>query len=92
MNDLEAFGGIVLGVLISIVLPPLSHYVKSMFKPTAAGIDLKPYLALGFFSLATGLLVLVVYRLAHPDGKISFYLAVAAGYGWEATLEKLAIS
>jgi len=92
VGDVTAFGAIALGVAISVVLPPLAQFVKSQFKPTAAAIDLRNYLALGAFSLIVALLALVAYRIGHPDGEINFYLAVAIGYTWEATVEKIAIS
>jgi hypothetical protein len=92
MGDLSAFFGIALGVVISVVLPPLSAYVKKMFRPTAASIDLQKYLVLGIFSLVVALLVLAGYRLTNPSTTINFYLAIVIGYTWESTVEKIVSS
>lgn len=79
------------GVLISVILPVLSAYVRSVFKPTAAGVDFKKYGALLLFSALTSLLVLAAFRVAQPDQQILWYAALLAGYGWEATLEKIIV-
>jgi len=76
------------GVLISVVLPPLAQAVKKSFRPTAGAVDFGRYALLALFSLVTGIIVLAVYRAAHPNGLITWPAALLAGYGWEATLEK----
>lgn len=90
-DDVVAYLEIALGVAIAIVLPPLRAFVVQKFKPDAAGgVDLSKYAALLAFSLVTGLVVYVVYRQAQPAGEISFVAALAAGFTWEAFLEKVA--
>lgn len=79
-----------LGVVISILLPVLAAAVRSQFGSSTAGIvDLKKYLLLGAFSGLTAILLLAVYRQAKPDESITVYAALLAGYGWQATLEKI---
>ena len=80
---------ICVGVVISVLLPVLSAAVRSMFGATAAIVDFKKYAVLAAFSALTALLVLAVYRGTKPDEDITFYAALLAGYGWEATVEKL---
>lgn len=77
------------GVAISVVLPLVSAYVRSVFSPTAAGIELKKYGAMLLFSALTSILVLAVFRATKPDEQILWYAALLGGYGWEATLEKV---
>ena len=80
---------ICIGVLVSVVLPPLTAYVRSVFQPTAASIHFKKYGALLLFSALTSALVLAFFRAARPDDEIAWYAALLAGYAWEATLEKI---
>jgi hypothetical protein len=78
------------GVAISVVLPILSVLVKANFgKASAADHDFGKYLALAAFCAVTAVLVLAIYRSVKPDDEILWYAALLAGYGWEATLEKV---
>lgn len=87
-----AFGLICAGVVISVVLPPLSTYVRSQFgSTTAPAINFKKYGALLAFSLITALLVLAGYRAMNPNTSITWYAALLAGYTWDATLQKIGL-
>ena len=85
------------GVLVSVLLPPLSIYVRALFpqrQTPAAGLAavpswiaaLKPYALLGLFSLITALMVLA----ALGDKVATWREAIIAGYAWDSTLQKLA--
>jgi len=39
--------------------------------------------------MITALIILAVYRSSNPDTDISFYAALAMGFGWEASIEKV---
>jgi hypothetical protein len=91
-SDLKAYLGISAGVCIAVVYPVLKGYVLSQFPPTAApGLPpwVKKYGALFLFSLLTAAIIFAVYRNQNPDTKISFLGALALGFGWEATIEKV---
>lgn len=78
------------GVLIAVIFPALSSFVKSAFgaTTTAGAIDLKKYGALFAFCAITAILVLAVYRQTDADGELTFFAALLGGYAWEATIEK----
>ena len=82
------------GVVISVVLPILSKYVKSIFGGAAATEPLyervwrfaKPYLALAVFSIIVAAIV-----VAFLDEEINtLQAALLAGYVSDATLQKIA--
>jgi len=92
MNDIQAYGGVSLGVLVAVIYPVLKGYVTKEFQPTLApGLPpwLKKYGALALFCFVTALIVLGVYRSTSPDSEITFWAALALGFGWEASVEKL---
>lgn len=86
-DNVIVFVYIAAGVLVGVVLPLLSKYVKEHF--SASAIDFKPYALLLAFSLVLGAVILAALRQASPDTTIEWYAAFLAGYGGEATLEKL---
>lgn len=86
-DNAKSYMWIAVGVLIGVLLPVLSSYVKNHFK--AGSIDFTPYLLLLLFSLLLGLLILAGLRSQDPDKVITWFTALLAGYGGEATLEKL---
>lgn len=88
---MEDFLWMALGVVIAIVLPALTRFVKSTFGVTAAGAPtwVAQYAALGAFALVTALLLLAGYKAANPDTELSWFTALLAGFGWESGLEKL---
>ena len=82
---------IALGIVISVLLPILRQFFP---KPTgaAAAADAvsrwqaaKPYLALGFGSLLTSLLILAFAG----DSLSTWKAALLAGYAWDSTLQKI---
>jgi predicted lysophospholipase L1 biosynthesis ABC-type transport system permease subunit len=92
MNDVVAFVGIALGVIIAVIYPVLRGYIKKEFPDTAApGLPpwVRKYAALFAFSLLTAFIILGVYRNSNPDKEITFWAALAMGFGWEASIEKI---
>lgn len=96
--DLWKYGFCILGIVISVLLPPLWAFVKSSFAPPppagAKGLGaivmsfwtlLLPYLALGAASALTSILVIAI---AGPKIETAA-AAVLAGYAWDSTLQKL---
>ncbi len=87
----------ILGIVISVVLPPLWAFVRIKFAPpTTATKDfgatvvtiwtlLFPYVALGIASTLTAVIVIAVAG----DKITSATGAVLAGYAWDSTLQKL---
>ena len=83
----------VLGIVISVVLPPLWAVVRQRFpdqaqsKGMAADIwDIsKPYVALGAASALTALLLVAFLG----DSLVDPRAAILAGYAWDSTLQKL---
>lgn len=84
----------VLGILISIVLPIL----RALLPRPAPGdadstrslvsefwVQARPYLAVGLFSLLTGLLIVALTWETLADWRA----ALLAGYAWDSTLQKL---
>lgn len=79
---------VVLGVVISVVLPVLRKQLPPTFVPLLANsVPAKVYLAVGLFSLITAFL-LVAY--AGQDASTwAWYTAVIAGFAWDSTLQKI---
>jgi len=88
------------GVITSIVLPPLSLFVRTYFQkmtPATAAVTppqwltaLKPYALLGLFSAITGLMIIAAVGDTIKDWH--WHHALIAGYAWDSTLQKLAKS
>lgn len=92
MSFWAAYGSVVLGVIISVVLPLLRAYLP---KPPAlldqqAQAQTQPsvYLIVGGFSILTGFLVIAVSGNAISGW--TFQVALLAGYAWDSTLQKVA--
>ncbi|RYE09504.1 MAG: hypothetical protein EOP22_08540 [Hyphomicrobiales bacterium] len=92
--DFGIYGWCVLGIVISVVLPPLWAVVQQRFPangatPKGLAADIwyltKPYLALGAASALTALLLLAVLG----DNLVDPRAAILAGYAWDSTLQKL---
>lgn len=95
-ENLWKFEFCILGIVISVVLPPLWAFVKNKFAPAQPGQKgfgaaatiwtlFQPYLALGAASALTSILVIAV-----AGDKITTAMgAVLAGYAWDSTLQKL---
>jgi hypothetical protein len=97
-SDLWKYGFCIVGIVISVLLPPLWAFVKSKFQPPPPGgakgfgvavatfwTLLLPYLALGAASALTSVIIIAV---AGPKIE-STAAALLAGYAWDSTLQKL---
>ena len=86
------YGFVVLGIVMSIVLPLLRHLLpqssstKAVLPPWWERV--KPYLVVGAFSISVALLVLAFGGEA--AAKWSWQTAVLSGYAWDSTLQKIA--
>ena len=95
MSDTQAWLAIALGVFVAVLYPILYRYIRKEFPVTAGLVPpwvnqvSKKYGGLFVFSLMTAFIVLGLYRSAHPDTHLGFWTAVAMGFGFEATVEKL---
>ena len=91
--DVTIYLWCVVGIVISVVLPPLWAVVRQHFpdpalsKGMAADIwDIaRPYLALGAASALTALLLVAFLG----DSLVDPRAAILAGYAWDSTLQKL---
>lgn len=92
--DLGIYGRCVLGIVISVVLPPLWAVVRQRFPadgatPKGLAADIwditRPYLALGAASALTALLLVAFLG----DNLVDPRAAILAGYAWDSTLQKL---
>jgi hypothetical protein len=97
-DNLWKYGFCILGIIISVLLPPLWAFVKSKFQPPpqagtkgfgAAVMTIwtlfLPYLGLGLASTLTSIILIAVVG----DKITSAAGAVLAGYAWDSTLQKL---
>lgn len=95
---LQIYGWVVLGIVISVLLPILWRAVWRYFpKPATAGpasykgatVSLgrivKPYVVLGVASAVTAILIVAFLGAELTD----FRAALLAGYAWDSTLQKL---
>jgi hypothetical protein len=77
---------VVIGVLISVILPIL----RALLPTTQSGNGEKPawkrYLAVGIFSLLTSIIVLAFAKDQPKDWQ--WYDAVLAGFAWDSLLQK----
>jgi len=97
MHDILAYVWIVAGVVASFFLPALIAAAKRVWpssgvEASSAGAvwkAMKPYLVVCALGAIAALVLLAVYRSAHPHGTIAWYTAFLAGFGWQAALEKL---
>jgi hypothetical protein len=91
MNDATMYGWVSLGVLIAVIFPVLSGFIRKEFPPTAAvGLPpwLKKYGALLIFSLVAALICLAIWKAGNPDKGIEWFTAFLLGFAWESTIEK----
>ena len=93
MNDFIVFLWIVVGVLLSVIVPVAVRTLRP--KTEAEGLadnsffnTLKPYLKYGFASVVVGFLTLVVVK--YTGGQFSSWpQALMAGYLWDSTIQKI---
>jgi len=84
--DFELYLYVVIGIIISIVLP----IIKAMLPKQGTMNEnywplVKPYVVIGIFSLLTG--VLIVAFLG--DALDGWQIAIISGYAWDSTLQKV---
>jgi hypothetical protein len=91
MSDLAAYMYIVLGVLVAVLLPVLSAYIRAEF-PSIEGVGLPPwlkrYLLLFVFSLIVAVVSLALWESQNPTTELHWFTAFLIGFGWESALEK----
>lgn len=92
MDDLAAYAGLALGVVVAVAYPVLRGFIRKEFPPVA-GTRLPPWVrrygALLIFSLMTAFILLAVYKAGNDDQVLDFWPAVVMGFGWEAIVEKI---
>jgi hypothetical protein len=92
MNDWSPFWWVACGVIVAVIFPVLSGFVRQEFKATAA-VGLPPWMkkfgALLLFSLITALICLAGWRSTHPNDTLPWFTAFLLGFGWESAIEKL---
>lgn len=95
MSDINFILAVALGVAIAVVYPTLYRYIRKQFPPQAGIFPswlksaLMKYGALFAFSVVTAVILVGTYRTANPDTTIAFWAAMALGFGFEASIEKL---
>lgn len=91
MSDAWIFIWAAIGVVIAVLFPLLSGFIRREF-PTTAAVGIPPWLrkygALLVFSLVTSLIVVAIFRSQTPDEDVAWYTAFLLGFAWEATIEK----
>jgi hypothetical protein len=90
LDIVTAYLLVALGIVVSVIIPILR---EGLPKPGAEGSALegfleiaRPYVVLGLFSLATGL---ILVAFAGDTVRQSWQTAVLAGYAWDSTLQKI---
>jgi len=104
MNDFQLILLTALGVLVSIVFPILSKYVREFTgqKVEEHGAKdnlnkfwllIKPYVMTGLFSLVTAAIVLAFYKSNLQPAQTGFinngWAAFLYGYTWDSTIQKI---
>ena len=84
---MDIYGAVVLGIIISVLLPLLRAFLPKPPKPLAAGLSwatIRPYIATALFAIITGILIVAsVGEQLDTTAK-----ALMAGYFWDSTLQK----
>ena len=100
MSDFKLFLWIVLGVVFSVLLPIVVKWVKELKDSEAKDVGdvfakvwifAKPYIKVALASIVIGFFALVVYRagMAGENAIDTWAKAVAYGYVWDSTFQKL---
>lgn len=92
MGFWETYGAVVLGIVLSVLGPILRQALPKPKEERTRGEfwkeygeNVKPFLALGVFSVLTALLVVAI--LGDTLGQ-DWRTALVAGYAWDSTLQK----
>ena len=93
MDQVYIYLWVMLGIIISVLLPVLWEQVRRYFPapvaPKAPAVALwqfaKPYVVLGLASALTSILLVAFLG----DKLIDYRAALLAGYAWDSTLQKL---
>jgi len=95
LTTLQVYYWSVLGIVISVLLPILRGLLPrppGVLDANAAGafltalwVHARPYLAVGLFSLVTGVLIVAFTYGTLKDWRAAFL----AGYAWDSTLQKI---
>jgi hypothetical protein len=92
MSELGAYVWVVAGVVVAVVLPVLSAYIRKEFPARMGGGLLPPwvvrYLLLLLFGLIAGGAAFAVWRASNPDTALHWFTAFLIGFGAESALEK----
>ena len=86
----DLYGVVVLGILISVIVPILRQYLpkpKPLAADTADPAPWKIYVGTGVFSLLTGVLI-----MAFAGGPVKDWWwqnALLAGFAWDSLLQKV---
>ena len=100
MSDVKLFAWIVMGVVISVVLPIFVKWLKEVSDQQSKGTGdvvkkvwtfTKPYLKVALASAGIGFVALIIYRAGFGgDNAIdSWAKAVIYGYTWDSTFQKV---
>jgi len=92
MSDWVSYRWVTCGVIVAVIFPVLSGFVRQEFKASAAiGLPpwVKKYGALLLLSLITAVICLAGWRSTHPNDALPWFTAFLLGFGWESAIEKL---
>ena len=88
LTIIQAYELVVLGIIVSIVLPILRRLVPIPDGgPKALQSAVRPYLVIGAVSLVAA--VLVIAFAGESAKNWSWQTALLAGYAWDSTLQKI---
>jgi hypothetical protein len=85
---------VVLGILISVILPLLRKKLPGLFgitsllSPDLIAASTNVYIVVGLFSLLTAVLIVALGGSATSSWE--WFTAILAGYAWDSTLQKIA--
>jgi uncharacterized membrane protein YvlD (DUF360 family) len=91
MTDWSMFLWVTIGVIVAVIFPVVSGFIRKEFPPTAAlglPVWVKKYGGLLLFSLITALICLAIWKATNPNKSLEWFTAFLLGFGWESTIEK----
>jgi hypothetical protein len=95
MSDIRFVLVVALGVALAVVYPPLRGFILRQFPPQAGPFPswlksaLKKYGGLFAFCVIAAIILVMVFR-GNSNANPGFWAALAMGFGFEASIEKLA--